>query len=676
MDMTKMQLFNRSLSLRTCAFVQPLSSARTALAWLVLLLIGQTVADAASLRATHTPAAPGQRVIARAKSAQAFSVNTSDELQAALQDAQPGDQIEIAAGVQLVGNFTLPEKPARSSSKSADWITLRTSAPDDALPPAGGRITPAYASVLAQLVSPNAAPALRTEANAHHYRFIGIEFTIAPDVMSNQAIIRLGDGDESDAQLLPHDLVFDRCYVHGHARADVTRGVALNCASTDILNCNISDIHGIGFDTQAICGWNGPGPYRIINNYLEAAGENVLFGGADPTIPDMVPSDIEFRLNDCSKPLAWKDGIVARPVNLTATALNGVGNLLPAGATVYYRVTARTRAGYGTTATSATSEEIAVPLAFDQTTAALLWESVALATEYRVYRTTDAPDAATRNWVYYTTTSPTFTDVGDRLTAAEGDPPGRATRWSVKNIFELKNARRVTIDGNLFENNWVDAQSGFAILFTVRNQDGKAVWVTIEDVTFTNNVVRHTAAAVNILGKDNNHPSQQAQGLLIRNNLFYDIGGDEWGGNGRFLQISEAAAVTLDRNTILQTGNIITAYGPPSSAFAFTNNLVPNNDFGVIGDGTSSGSATLDEYLPASAFKSNAIVGGRATIYPKKNLFPASLDEVGFIDLPGGNFRLSPSSPLKSAGKKGRDIGADIDAIEQAHSSANGSEPQ
>jgi len=634
--------------------------------WLMFLLLWPAITDAASLRAKPTP--PHQQsTIARTKSAQIFSVSTSDELQSALLDAQPGDQIAIATGVQLVGNFTLPKKPAKSST---NWITIRTAAPDEALPPADSRITPDSASALAQLVSPNAQPALRTEAGAHHYRLIGIEFTIAPDVMLNFGIVQLGNGDESDAQLLPHDLVFDRCYIHGHARADVSRGIALNSASTDILNCNISDIHGIGFDTQAICGWNGPGPFRIINNYLEAAGENLLFGGADPQIPDLVPSDIEFRRNDCSKPLAWKDGIVATPVNLMATALNGTGNHLPGGATVYYRIAARARAGFDTIATSVASNEIALPLAFDQTAVTLVWDSVPLATEYRVYRTTDAPAAVARNWIYYSTLNATFNDIGDLLTAAVDTPPEQATRWSVKNLFELKNARRVSVDGNLFENNWVDAQSGFAILFTVRNQDGKAPWSTIEDVTFTNNVVRHAAAGVNILGKDNNQTSQTAHDLLIRNNLFYDIGGPQWGSNGRFLQISEAVGVTLDRNTILQTGNIITAYGVPTSAFVFTNNLAPNNDFGVIGDGTPSGKATIDEYLPASVFKKNAIIGGRAAIYPKKNLFPTSLDEVGFIDLAGGNFRLSPSSPLKSAGTNGRAIGADINAIEQAHGSA------
>src|SRR5262249_55163695 len=182
------------------------------------------------------------------------------------------------------------------------------------------------------------------------------------------------------------DLVFDRCYIHGASLADVSRAIALNSANTEISNCNISEIHGIGFDTQAICGWNGPGPFRIINNYLEAAGENVLFGGADPTIQGLVPSDIEFRKNDCAKPLNWKDGIVGSPVNVQANAISGSASNLPAGTTVYYRIAARARAGFDATATSLASPEISAMLGFDQNAVALTWDPVPLATEYRVYR--------------------------------------------------------------------------------------------------------------------------------------------------------------------------------------------------------------------------------------------------------------------------------------------------
>jgi hypothetical protein len=48
----------------------------------------------------------------------------------------------------------------------------------------------------------------------------------------------------------------------------------------------------VGFDAQAIEGWNGPGPYLIDNNHLEGSGENIMFGGADPGIVDLRPCDI------------------------------------------------------------------------------------------------------------------------------------------------------------------------------------------------------------------------------------------------------------------------------------------------------------------------------------------------------------------------------------------------
>src|SRR5207245_10804232 len=65
-----------------------------------------------------------------------------------------------------------------------------------------------------------------------------------------------------------------------------------------------------------------------------------------------------------------------------------------------------------------------------------------------------------------------------------GDPSYAGIHWVVKNLLELKNAQRVLIDGNLFENNWQDAQGGTAILFTVRHQDGTTPWSIVAYVTF------------------------------------------------------------------------------------------------------------------------------------------------------------------------------------------------
>src|SRR5262249_10934771 len=104
---------------------------------------------------------------------------------------------------------------------------------------------------------------------------------------------------------LPSDVVFDRCYVHGTPQGNVRRGIAMNSARTSIVDSYFADFHEAGGDAQAIASWNGSGPFKIVNNYLEGAAENVLFGGADASIPNLTPSDIEIRANLISKPLKW-----------------------------------------------------------------------------------------------------------------------------------------------------------------------------------------------------------------------------------------------------------------------------------------------------------------------------------------------------------------------------------
>ena len=69
-------------------------------------------------------------------------------------------------------------------------------------------------------------------------------------------------------------------------------------------------------------------------------------------------------------------------------------------------------------------------------------------------------------------------------------------KWSVKNLFELKSARRVLVDGNRFQNSWVDSQHGYAIMLTPRNQNGKAPWSAVEDLTFTRNLVTQCSSGI------------------------------------------------------------------------------------------------------------------------------------------------------------------------------------
>lgn len=230
-----------------------------------------------------------------------IQVPKGGDFQAALKAAQPGDVIALEPGAVFQGNFGLPRKAGTG------WIVVRSGAPDDKLPPPGTRVTPGLAPLMPRIVSPNSNPAVYTGPGAHHYRFIAIEFTTAPSVKDIYSIVAFG-GEETVAADTPRDLILDRCYVHGQPQTMSRRGVLLNGASSAVIDSHVSEIHADGADSQAILGYNGPGPFKIVNNYLEASTENVMFGGADPKIQDLVPSDIEIRRNHMFKPLRWHPG--------------------------------------------------------------------------------------------------------------------------------------------------------------------------------------------------------------------------------------------------------------------------------------------------------------------------------------------------------------------------------
>ena len=216
----------------------------------------------------------------------------------------PGTRSRRSRGRHVHGKLLrLPNK------SGTGWIVVRTSAPDSSLPSAGTRITPASAPGLPKVVSPNSGAAIATEDGAHHhYRLIGIEITAGASVSSSSGLVQLGNGAQTTLAEVPHDIVLDRVYIHGHKTVRLRRNVALNSAATAIIDSHLSDAHDPVYDAQAIAGWNGPGPFKILNNYLEGSGENMMFGGADPTMPNLVPSDIEIRRNHFSKPLSWRVG--------------------------------------------------------------------------------------------------------------------------------------------------------------------------------------------------------------------------------------------------------------------------------------------------------------------------------------------------------------------------------
>jgi len=72
-------------------------------------------------------------------------------------------------------------------------------------------------------------------------------------------------------------------------------------------------------------------------------------------------------------------------------------------------------------------------------------------------------------------------------------------------------------------------------------------------------------------------------------------------------------------------------------------------------------------------FLDNAIIGAPAndppSRWPAGNLFPATPADVMFVNYHngnGGDYHLAPQSPYRQAATDGKDLGADIDAVNAA----------
>lgn len=151
----------------------------------------------------------------------------------------------------------------------------------------------------------NADGAITTLPGAHSLMLMGMEL-YSPALINT--IANIGTTLETKLEELPDNIWFDRVWVHSDPLKGTAHGLALNGRKSVVIRSYIDDIwcYTDYKDSWGISSWSGLGPYWIEDNYIAAAGENVVFGGNDPRVPGVIPSGLVFRRNNCVKPLTWK----------------------------------------------------------------------------------------------------------------------------------------------------------------------------------------------------------------------------------------------------------------------------------------------------------------------------------------------------------------------------------
>lgn len=543
-----------------------------------------------------------------------WKVPSGGDLQPVLNRARCGDTIALEAGAEFTGHFVLPAKDCDDNH----WIIIRTSAADTALPPEGTRITPCYAGVpslpgrpalncssiqkvMAILMAVKGGGPITLAASANHYRLgPGLEITRPAGTGINHGLFQPTD------KMPANHIIVDRDWIHGTAQDETTRGILLSgIIHTAIIDSYFSDFHCIAIigacvDSQAIAGGSGDlamGTWKIVNNFLEAAAENILFGGAKGTT---VPTDIEIRHNYLFKPLIWMPG----------------------------------RPGF----------------------------------------------------------------VGGNI---DGNKCGRFNAqgycpFIVKNLFELKNAQRVLVEGNIMEYTWPGfTQHGAAVLFTPLSQGGRTgnPNATVADVTFRFNRISHSASGMVIaeVAYEWGPPKLEAR-LSIHDDIFDDISPAYYNGDttavGVAFEIIQCATcaplqnILIDHVTmLLQAPKRLMLLGAPEGkpieSVTFTNSIVSTpREQSISGTGPKAPCAfkgttpkdRMDNCFASLRFEKNALIGASEP-WPKGNFYPRDAKDVQFVKNDGmnkGDYHLAPTSPHKRSGTDGKDLGADNDAVEKA----------
>jgi hypothetical protein len=208
----------------------------------------------------------------------------------------------------------------------------------------------------------------------------------------------------------------------------------------------------------------------------------------------------------------------------------------------------------------------------------------------------------------------------------------------------------------------------------VLSDDTRGTWARVWDVTMRKNVIRNTAAGVNLLSRAGYSAApltNPMRRVALTDNLIVIGGGasGEFGGNLRMFQIlQDVNDVTLARNTAIGaygargTMTIIFDGTAPAVRVGVADNAFGPTTYGVLGNGTMGITATVAKFAPGATFANNVFTGMSTTGNPANNFYPATLLSAGLGLATTGDYRFLPTGTLATAIGT-RQTGANVTAL-------------
>jgi hypothetical protein len=532
------------------------------------------------------------------------------DIQTALNAVWLGDTITIQAGKVWTVNSTLT---IYRKTVGAGYVTIRTSSDDSLLPAADARITPVYKALLPELRLTTDSVLLwveQTKNAVEHYQFVGIWFSTQDGLDRTNDLVRLWDAvNHTDPSFTPNDIIFDRCLVLPAVTGSTKAGIRLGVRNGVVKNSYIDQIKSQA-DSATISFPNAPGPVAVTNNFLSAAGENILVGGLVPTIPNLSPLDIDFRHN-----IFYKDPAELKYETWPATSWVRAGKIINGGNGSAYIASAS-----GTTGASSPAFPASV---------------------------CSAPPVCSSGCC-----------VTDGTVTWQKNFLGSSPKWTVKNSFEYKFMGRSVIQWNGIDGSWSDGQSGVGFSFKPESQCSRCWIPHTENLTVANNVIRNTERPFSFSGSGDDGGGVTGN-WNVHDNLVWRTQNPA---NNTVFHSSNG--LTFNHNTVDANQNMFWS-GSAAPVLVFTNNLAQSGAYGFKANGIGVGMPSLLSLYAALTFTNNVLSGAgtfdSATVaghYPTGN-FGTAWSDVRFADSAHGDYSLSNSSPYKGAGTDGMDLGAD-----------------